>query len=120
MGDFKRLAVWQKGHVLSLAVYRATVRFPGSERFGLTAQIRRAAVSVISNLAEGCGRGTDRELARYCRIARGSVNELECQILLARDLGYLEPTTWRELDEQTKTVSAMLRILASSLENRHP
>jgi four helix bundle protein len=86
MGDFKKLKVWQKSHQLALAVYRSTARFPDRERFGLTAQLRRAASSTPANIAEGCGKGTDNELGRYLRISMGSATELEYHLILARDL----------------------------------
>ncbi|MBM3123183.1 MAG: four helix bundle protein [Chloroflexi bacterium] len=90
MKDFRKLKVWDRSHRLAIAVYGATTRFPRSEVFGLTSQMRRAAVSIPSNLAEGCGRRTDAELSRFSDIALGSASELEYQILLARDLGYLD------------------------------
>ena len=72
MKDFKQLKVWQKSHQLALALYQVTATFPREETYGLTAQIRRSASSIPSNLAEGCGRDGDAELARFCVIARGS------------------------------------------------
>jgi four helix bundle protein len=69
--DFRDLQVWQKAHQLTLAVYRHTARFPGDERYGLTAQLRRSSSSIAANLAEGCGRNGDAELARFCSIAMG-------------------------------------------------
>jgi four helix bundle protein len=90
MGDYRQLSVWKRAHGLALRIYHATRRFPDTERYGLIAQLRRAAISVVSNMAEGSGRQSDRELARFLRIARGSVCELECQLLLARDLGFLK------------------------------
>ena len=89
VGNYRQLRVWKQAHKLALEVYRSTETFPARERYGLAAQMRRAAVSVISNIAEGCGRQGDKELSRFLRIARGSVRELDCQMLLSRDLGYL-------------------------------
>lgn len=88
MRDFRDLTVWQKAHKLALAVYSHTAGFPKDERFGLTAQVRRAAVSVASNIAEGRGRNSDRDFARFLSIAAGSLSEVECQLLIACDLGY--------------------------------
>lgn len=85
MGDFKKLAVWEKAHRLTLAVYRASGSFPKDELYGLMSQIRRAAASIPTNIAEGSGRGGDRELVRFLHIALGSANELEYQLLLAKD-----------------------------------
>lgn len=89
MRDFKELLVWQKAHRFVLDIYQDSHGFPSDERFGLTAQLRRAAVSIASNIAEGSGREGDREFARYLSIAAGSASEAEYQVLLARDLGYL-------------------------------
>jgi len=108
MRDFKELQVWQKAHRFALDVYQHSRGFPAEERFGLTAQLRRAAVSVASNIAEGCGREGERELARYLSIAAGSATEAEYQILLARDLSYLPADSHRQLDAQVNEVKKML------------
>jgi four helix bundle protein len=108
MRDFKQLKVWQKAHRLTLAVYENTARFPGDERFGLTIQLRRATVSIPSNIAEGCGRTGDRELAHFLSLAAGSACEVEYQILLARDLAYISTEQHRQLDEQVNEVKRML------------
>ena len=89
MRDFRELKVWAKAHELVLATYAATGVFPPSELFGLTAQMRRSCASIATNIAEGCGRDSEAELRRYLSIAGGSASELEYQLLLARDLGYL-------------------------------
>lgn len=116
MGDFRELSSWKRAHQVALAVYRCTNSFPNRERYGLAAQMRRAAVSVVSNIAEGCGRQGDRELTRFLRIARGSVRELECQLLLSRDLGYLPPEVWSQLDTDSQEISRMLNGLIRSLQ----
>ena len=87
MGDFRTLSVWKHAHQLALEVHRNSRGFPTSERYGLAAQMRRAAVSVVSNIAEGCGRQSDKELAYFLRIACGSVRELECRLDPSRLLG---------------------------------
>jgi four helix bundle protein len=89
MKDFRQLKVWEKSHELALAIYHITAAFPREETYGLASQIRRAASSIPSNIAEGCGRNGDAELARFCIIARGSASELEYQLLLGRDLKLL-------------------------------
>ena len=108
MGDFKKLKVWKAARELTIEVYQATAGFPGSEAFGLTAQMRRAAGSIASNIAEGCGRNTDGELARFTRISLGSAAELESHLLLARDLGLTEEVAADRLGEKLRTVQRML------------
>jgi four helix bundle protein len=88
MKDFKELKVWVKAHQLTLAVYQATTTFPKEELYGLTSQMRRSAASIPTNIAEGCGRGSDDDFRRFLQIAMGSASELEYQLLLAHDLGY--------------------------------
>jgi four helix bundle protein len=122
MGDFQQLAVWNRSHQFALGVHRVTASFPTSERYGLGAQMRRAAVSVVSNIAEGCGRQSDRELARFLRIARGSLRELECQLLLARDLEYIPADCWRrdntECQEISKMLTGLIQTVRSSSNSR--
>lgn len=90
MRDFRQLQVWDKAHQLTLLIYEATLKFPREELYGLTSQIRRAAVAIPANIAEGCGKDTELELARYMQISMGSASELEYHLLLARDLRYLD------------------------------
>jgi four helix bundle protein len=118
MGDYRQLSVWKRAHGLSLDIYRSTQSFPDSERYGLTAQLRRAAISIVSNIAEGSGRQSDREQARFLRIARGSTSELECQLLLSRDVGYLKPGAWLILDSDCREVARMLSGLINTLRTR--
>lgn len=118
MVSFRSLRVWQKSHELVLLVYRATRGFPDAERYGLAGQMRRAAASVPSNLAEGVGRQSQAELARYARIALGSASELDYQVLLARDLGYLPDDVFRDLSERVDHVSRMLSRLIVAAADR--
>ena len=118
MGDFRKLAVWRRAQALAARVYLATAELPGDERFGLTTQMRRAALSVTSNLAEGCGRRSDTELWRFIRISQGSLAELECQLLLATDLQYLRTTPVAALLLDIHEVRAMLDRLHAGLEAR--
>jgi four helix bundle protein len=115
MRDFHELKVWQKAHRFALDTYRQTKQFPADERFGLTAQLRRCAVSVPSNIAEGCGREGDRDFARFLGIAGGSASEAEYQLLLARDLGYLPEELHRPLDAQINEVKRMLNSFIRTL-----
>jgi len=89
MKDFRKLKVWELAHEFVLLLYRETNSFPIDEQYGVTSQVRRAAVSVPSNIAEGCGRNSDAELRRFCEIAMGSASEVEYQLLLCRDLNFL-------------------------------
>ena len=114
MKDYRRLTVWSKAHELALMTYRMTNGFPNEERFGLTSQMRRAAVSVASNIVEGYGRGTDREFARFLHIASGSNCELEYQFLLAGDLGYIR----QEDTERPKAACREVRQMLAGLLNK--
>src|SRR5688500_19694656 len=85
MKDFRQLKVWEKAHQVALAIYKATKEFPKEELYGLTSQIRRASMSIPTNISEGCGRNTDAEFARFLQIAMGSASETEYQLLLSHD-----------------------------------
>lgn len=89
MRNFYELTVWQKSHQLTLDIYRLCLSFPKEEMYGLTSQMRRSSASVPTNICEGCGRESNREMKRFLIIASGSCSELEYQILLAKDLQYL-------------------------------
>lgn len=115
MGDYHRLAVWEKSHQLALAVYRTSDGFPKEELYGLTSQIRRAVISIPSNIVEGSGRGSDAEMARFLRIALGSAYEVEYQLLLARDLGWLGETQYQGLSQQIEEIKKMLSGLIAKL-----
>ena len=116
MKDFRQLKIWQRAHQLTLDIYETTASFPRSEAYGLTPQIRRAAVSIPSNLAEGCGRNGDAELARFCSIASGSASELEYQILLARDLQLIRLEDYEKLAQQTTEIKRMLTVFIQKLK----
>jgi four helix bundle protein len=116
MQDFRKLLVWQKSHELVLQVYRISRDFPREELFGLTSQMRRAAVSIPSNIAEGTGRGSDADFARFLIIAMGSSSELEYQLLLSRDLGYVETGTHRTVEAMVKEVKKMLAALIKRVQ----
>jgi len=109
------LTVWQKAHSLTLSVYAWTKRFPFEERFGLTVQLRKAAASIATNVAEGCGRFGARDFARFVSIASGSAAETEYHLLLARDLGYLSAEHQKLADAQVNEVKKMLRALHGKL-----
>jgi four helix bundle protein len=115
MKDFRQLKVWEKAHHLTLAVYQVTASFPRDEIYGLTSQMRRAASSIPSNLAEGCGRNSDAELARFSSIAAGSASELEYHLLLARDLNLIPLNDHQLLTEQVVEIKRMLSGLVQKL-----
>jgi four helix bundle protein len=108
MRDFKKIQVWEKAHQLTLRLYKATSSFPKEEIYGLTSQIRRAAASIPANVAEGCGRDTQAELARFVHIAGGSASELEYHLILAHDLGYIDDIAYPELDSAVNEIKRML------------
>lgn len=116
MQDFRKLDVWAKAHATVLEVYKDTSRFPPSERYGITAQLRRSAASVPANLAEGCGRGSDGSFASFVQIAFGSACETEYHILLSRDLGYLEDESYTRLSRNVTQVKRMLTALLRTLQ----
>ncbi|HEX6053976.1 MAG TPA: four helix bundle protein [Gemmatimonadaceae bacterium] len=124
MGDFTKLAVWRKAHAVTLAIYRETARWPRHEQFGLTSQTRRAAVSVPANIAEGCGRNTDAELAKHSRNSMGSASELSYYMILAHDLDYMTRPCRDDMQESLSEVRRMLasleRVSAAAAESVHP
>jgi len=117
--NYKELQVWQKAYQLCVAIYKRTNTFPKEERYGITSQIRRAAVSIPSNIAEGYGRKTTKEYIQALYIAYGSVCELETQILLSNDLGYINAEDLEQLQKSLGDIERMLKGLIKSLENKH-
>jgi four helix bundle protein len=116
MQDFRRLSVWQKAHRLALEVYRATRGFPKDELYGMTSQLRRAAASVPTNIAEGCGRRSDGDFARFLSIAMGSASELDYLIVLSRDLSLMNVRTADALAGSTTELKRMLASLIRKIE----
>jgi four helix bundle protein len=112
---YQDLVVWQKAMCLAKTVYEITKRFPDDEHFGLTSQLRRAAVSIPSNIAEGQGRLTKGEFKQFLGTARGSVFEVETQLLLASDLNYIDQAAAQSTLEMSGEVSRMLNGLIKSL-----
>ena len=115
MSDFKKLNVWQEAHELTLSLYPATSTFPQSELYGLTAQMRRCCVSIGSNIAEGYGRARENEKARFLQITLGSLSELEYQVLVARDLGYLFSKDHEDLTNRILEIGRMLGSLVNKV-----
>ena len=108
MLNFKDLAIWQRSHNLTLDIYRATQYFPKEEMYGLTSQIRRAVSSIPTNIAEGCGRRTNAELANFLNIASGSASEVEYEILLAKEVGYIAPELYDAWTQEIGEIRSML------------
>lgn len=108
MQNFKELKVWEKAHQITLNVYKASADFPKSEVYGLTSQLRRAVASIPANIAEGCGKKTQADLANFLNIALGSANETEYFLILSKDLEYLTEEQFLILSNEINEVKAML------------
>ena len=117
--SFKDLNVWQKSYNLCLRIYKVTKRFPKDEMYGLTSQIRRSAVSIPSNIAEGYGRKTTLDYVRFLYIAYGSVCELATQTMISGDLGYVGKKSCQEIKEEIGDVERMLKSMIKSLGIKH-
>jgi four helix bundle protein len=113
--NYRDLLAWQKAMALVKSVYEVTREFPRTERFTLTDQVRRAAISVPSNVAEGQARRSPREFAHYVRLALGSLAELDTQLVIARELGYVNGSASEAVEAQVVEVRKMLNGLLSSL-----
>ena len=113
--SYRDLLVWKKAIQLTIDCYSFSDSFPRSETYGLTSQLRRASVSVPSNIAEGYGRGSRKEYLRFLWISQGSLKELETQILIAKSLGFVRPEAADELLIETETTGKMLGSLIRSL-----
>ena len=111
MRNYRDLEVWEKAHKLTLQLYQRSRTFPKEEFYGLTSQLRRSMMSIGANLAEGCGRQTTPELARFVRIAMGSASEVDYHLLLARDFGYLQSDEHQELSQELTRIRKMLASL---------
>lgn len=117
MKDFKNLIVWSKAHQDTLLVYKLTKNFPREELFGITSQLRRAATSVSANIAEGCGKFTQADFARYLQNALGSNHEVEYLSILAHDLNFLGEKEFTQLSKQVSEVKAMLITLIKKVRH---
>ncbi len=116
MRNYRDLQTWSKAHKLTLELYKISQRFPKDEMYGLTSQLRRSAVSIGANLAEGCGRQTNPEFARFVKVSMGSASELDYHLLLSRDLGFLETETYDRAAKSLTEVRKMLSSLLSTIE----
>ncbi len=115
MRDFKQLKVWEKSHQLTLLIYQITKSYPKDELFGLTSQTKRACSSIPANIAEGCGKRTEADFARYLQISFGSACELEYHLFLAHDLKIISPNNYQKLENLLVEVKKMLASLIGKL-----
>ncbi len=118
MRNFRRLQVWERAHELTSKIYELTVPFPREEIYGLTSQTRRACASIPTNIAEGCGRETPADFARFLQIAVGSASETEYLVLLARDLKYLNSDQYVELINEIISIKKMLTALLKNIRTK--
>ena len=117
MSDYKKLNVWEIAHEFTVNIYNITKKFPKNEQYGLTSQIRRSASSIPTNIVEGCGQLTRSNYIRFLGMAQGSAYEVEYQLLLAKDLGYLKLEEYNLLNGKIKDIIYMLFGLIKSLRN---
>jgi four helix bundle protein len=120
VSSYRDLIVWQEGIQLAKEIYRLTESFPRHELYGLVSQVRRCSVSIPSNIAEGHARSSTLEYLRYISIAMGSLAELETQVILSKELGYIGEENVNQILEQTDTLGKRLRSLTMSLKARRP
>lgn len=120
MAHFKELIVWQKSIDLVTKIYKVTEKFPSSEIYGLTSQLRRASVSIPSNIAEGNTRRSKADYVQFLRIARGSCSEIETQIIISKNLGFIDEINFNELSSNIIEISKMLNGLINSLKDSNP
>jgi four helix bundle protein len=116
MKDFRKLKVWEKAHQLTLKIYKVTEEFPREELYGLTSQIRRAAVSIPTNIAERCVRSSDADFSRFLYIALGSTSESEYLILLSMDLKIIQSNLYDELNNEINEIKKMLISMIQKLK----
>ncbi|MHA6249784.1 four helix bundle protein [Pontibacter sp. CAU 1760] len=118
MHNFKELRVWKESMELAKLVYKVTALFPQDERYGLKSQINRAVVSIPSNIAEGAGRGSDKEFAQFLKIALGSAFELETQLILAESFGFIKEQHYSDLAQKNEGVQKMLNGFINMLDRK--
>ena len=117
MQDYKELKVWHKSHSLVLNIYEITKQFPKEEIFGITSQLRRASYSIPSNIAEGCGKFSQKDFANFLQIALGSSNEVEYLLLLGKDLKFMNDDIFKLLNNSINEIKAMLINLIQKVRN---
>jgi len=120
MSDYKKLKVWEDAHKFTIDIYNITKKFPNNEQYGLTSQIRRSSSSISTNIVEGCGQLDNGNLIRFLGIAKGSAFETEYQLLLSKDLSYIDINEYNILTEKIKSIIRRLNNLIKFLKNRKP
>jgi len=115
MRDFRTYTVWQQSHKLVLAMYKLTKDFPSDEKFGIISQLRRASTSIPTNFAEGCGKNSEKEFARYLSIAYGSTSEVDYLMLLSKDLDYISPNDYESTKTEIVSIQKQLYVLIQKL-----
>ncbi len=118
MKNFRDLIIWQRSHLFTLRIYETTINYPREEMFGLVSQMKRSSTSIPTNIAEGCGRNSESELAQFLTIAMGSAAELEYQLILSKDLHYLNETTYNSLSKEIIEIRKMLNVFIRKLRTR--
>ena len=118
MRPHEKLDVWKRSVAMVTTVYEITQTFPTDERYGLVSQIRRAGVSVPANIAEGAARQSEKEFCQFLSIAQGSASELETELLIAKNLGYLSPENYDRIYEEINVIARMMVGLSKSIKNR--
>ncbi|MCG2790829.1 MAG: four helix bundle protein [Actinomycetia bacterium] len=118
MSDYKKLKVWEDAHKFTVDIYNITQKFPNNEQYGLTSQIRRSSSSIPTNIVEGSGQLDNGNLIRFLGIAKGSAFETEYQLLLAKDLKYINEKDYDELNEKIQKIISMLTNLIKSLRSK--
>jgi len=109
VGGFEDLEVWKKAKDIAVKIYIQSKDFPKEDQYGITSQIRRSALSIASNIAEGCSRGSKKEFARFLLIAQGSCSELRTQLIVTKEIGIIEESDYKSFDEELKTIGRMLK-----------
>ncbi|MBP5668093.1 MAG: four helix bundle protein [Salinivirgaceae bacterium] len=117
MQDYKKLKVWSKAHEFALLIYKTVGNFPQFETFGLASQMRRSAYSIPTNIAEGAGRKTNADFANFLHIALGSANEIDYQLLFAKDLNYISSDIYSDLFSRIGEIQGMLISLINTVKN---
>lgn len=118
MQDYRKLLVWEKAHHLTLDIYKVVESFPKYEVFGLASQMRRSAYSIPTNIAEGAGRNSDADFAYFLNVALGSSNELDYQLLLSKELGYLQKEEYIKLYTAIGEIKGMLIALTNKVRTK--